>query len=327
MRSYWAFAGIAVSLGAMSAAQAATTVLFVGNSFTYGDRPGAPLSSVSSYKSSTVTDLNGLGLGGVPAIFKDFTVQAGLDYAVSLETIGGYTLGDHYTRKRALIDRSWNAVVLQSQSVLDPANPGNPATLITQVDLLADMFVARNPAVDIYLTATWSRADLTYVGPSPWFGKPISAMAEDIQSGYEQAAAASPQVTDVVELGRAWNDAMESGLADPNPYDGISPGKINLWASDSFHASPYGSYLSALMHFGAITGVDPRMLGARESAAVFFGFTPDETTQLQTIAYNRLFASTAPPGVPEPQSWAMMIVGFGMIGGLMRRQQVQLSNN
>jgi hypothetical protein len=187
-RKLWLFAGIAVSLTAIPAAQAATSALFVGNSFAYGDRPCAPLSLVSNCKSSTVTDLNGGSLRGVPAIFKDFTEQVGLDYAVSLETPGGYTLGNHYNNKLPLIDRSSDALVLQSHSVLNPADPGNPATLISRVGLLADVFEARNPAVDIYLTATWSRADLTYVGPAHG----SASRSTDIQSGYEQAAAASP---------------------------------------------------------------------------------------------------------------------------------------
>jgi hypothetical protein len=30
-----------------------------------------------------------------------------------------------------------------------------------------------------------------------------------------------------------------------------------------------------------------------------------------------------PPGVPEPASWALMILGFGAVGGLMRRRQAK----
>ena len=43
----------------------AKTILFVGNSFTYGE-----LSPVRTYNSDTVTDLNKTGVGGVPALFK-----------------------------------------------------------------------------------------------------------------------------------------------------------------------------------------------------------------------------------------------------------------
>lgn len=34
---------------------------------------------------------------------------------------------------------------------------------------------------------------------------------------------------------------------------------------------------------------------------------------------------TTLPGVPEPASWAMMIGGFGMVGGIMRRRRAPLS--
>src|SRR5689334_17880790 len=78
----------ACSLAAVAAPASATTILFVGNSFTYGDPAGgAPL--VQNYRPGTVTDLNGTGIGGVPALFKAFTVQAGLNYDVSLETSPG----------------------------------------------------------------------------------------------------------------------------------------------------------------------------------------------------------------------------------------------
>ena len=60
---------------AMVAAIAGESVLFIGNSFTYGQG-----SAVRFYRNSTVTDLNHEGIGGVPALFKSFTDQAGLDY-------------------------------------------------------------------------------------------------------------------------------------------------------------------------------------------------------------------------------------------------------
>src|SRR6185436_20303612 len=93
---------------------AAKTILFVGNSFTYG-----ALSPVQTYKANTVTDQNKTGIGGVPALFKAFAMQAGLDYDVSLETVPGVGLDYHYAEKRALIDSTWDDVVLQSFSTLD----------------------------------------------------------------------------------------------------------------------------------------------------------------------------------------------------------------
>jgi len=59
---------------------AGRSVLFIGNSFLFGSG-----SAVRFYRADTVTDLNNEGIGGVPALFKSFTQQAGLDYDVSLE--------------------------------------------------------------------------------------------------------------------------------------------------------------------------------------------------------------------------------------------------
>jgi hypothetical protein len=45
-----------------------------------------------------------------------------------------------------------------------------------------------------------------------------------------------------------------------------------------------------------------------------------------TLSANFIAASTSTSAVPEPTTWAMMIIGFGAIGGTMRRRQkVQVS--
>src|SRR5262245_43150152 len=174
----------------------AKTVLFVSNSFTYGE-----LSPVKNYKASTVTDLNKTSVGGVPALFKAFATQAGLDYDVSLETVPGVGLDYHYAEKRALLDRAWDEVVLQSFSTLDQSHAGDPALLVTYTGIFSDMLLKRNPGVKIYLTATWSRADLTYQPGAPWYGKPIAQMAKDVDSGYRVAAQKTPGIAGVVPVG------------------------------------------------------------------------------------------------------------------------------
>ena len=65
--------------------------------------PSAAGSPVQFYRADTVTDLNNEGIGGVPALFKSFTQQAGLDYDVSLETRGGSGLDFHLENKLAVI--------------------------------------------------------------------------------------------------------------------------------------------------------------------------------------------------------------------------------
>ena len=56
----------AVVLAFQAVPAAATSILFIGNSFTYGDL--AP--TVRNYKPFTVTDLVGTNIGGVPALFE-----------------------------------------------------------------------------------------------------------------------------------------------------------------------------------------------------------------------------------------------------------------
>ena len=243
-------------------AQAATSILFVGNSFTF-----AANSPVRFYRADTVTDLNGEGNGGVPALFKSFTQQAGLDYDVFLETRGGSGLDFHLDNKLGVIGRrGWDAVVLQAYSTLDADKPRDPAKLIATSKQMADFLRGRNPKVSIYLMATWSRADQMYPPNGAWAGQPIEAMARDVRAAYDKAAAASAARA-VIPVGEAWTRAMQSGVADPNPYDGIAPGKLDLWAYDQYHASTHGYYLEALVVFGSITGRDPRSLGENECSA------------------------------------------------------------
>ena len=64
---------------------------------------------------------------------------------------------------------------------------------------------------------------------------------------------------------------MQTGVADPNPYDGIEAGKLNLWTYDHYHASTYGYYLEALVVFGTLTGRDPRSLGDNECSGYELG--------------------------------------------------------
>ena len=265
---------------------AAGSILFVGNSFTYGQG-----SAVRSYRATTVTDLNGEGIGGVPALFKYFTVQAGLDYDVFLETHPGVGLDWHIDHELTVLDRRpWDTVVLQAYSTLDAKKPGDPSALVDGVRTLAAFFRSKNPAVELLLTATWPRADQTYQSTGAWYGKPIEAMAHDVRAGYDLAAASTPGIKAVVPVGDAWVRAIQSGIADANPYDGIDAGKIDLWAADHYHASSYGYYLEALLVFGSVTGRDPRSLGPQECAATELGLIVTVAAALRQVAFDQLVA-------------------------------------
>ncbi len=267
-------------------AGAAERILFIGNSFTFGAG-----SAVRFYRNDTVTDLNDEGVGGVPALFKSFADQAGLDYDVSLETRGGTGLDFHLAEKRELIAQSWDVVAAHGFSTLDSQAPRNPAKLVATSRELAELMRSKNADVELYLTATWSRADQVYPKEGAWAGEPIEKMATDIRAAYDQAAAGARAT--VIPVGEAWNRAMRTGVADSNPYDGIDAGRLDLWTYDHYHASTHGYYLEALVIFGRVTGRDPRSLGDAECSAFELGLSRPEARALQQVAFDELTAAGA----------------------------------
>ena len=277
-------AALLLGIAGFQAAECAETILFIGNSFTYG----AEAPPVQGYQPESVTDLNREGMGGVPALFKSFTREAGLAYDVSLETAAGMNLDFHYEQKAALIARPWDHVVVQGYSTLDENAPGNAGKIVDYSSRLAQLFRASNPRVDVRLVATWSRADQTYLASGRWFGEPIESMAIDLRKAYDRAAESSPNIRAVIPVGEAWNRAIAEGIAARNPYQGGDPGQINLWAADGYHASVYGYYLAALVIFGNVTGHDPRSLGGREPAAAHLGISPATALALQRVASQTL---------------------------------------
>ncbi|MEO8680734.1 MAG: DUF4886 domain-containing protein [Vicinamibacterales bacterium] len=293
---------------AITGSAAGTSVLFIGNSFLFGSG-----SAVRFYRADTVTDLNNEGIGGVPALFKSFTQQAGLDYDVSLETRGGTGLDFHLANKLGVIAaHGWDTVVMHGYSTLDADKPRDPAKLIATSKQMAEVLREHNPKVDIYMMATWSRADETYPAKGAWAGQPIEVMARDVRAAYDKAAAGAG-VKAVIPVGEAFTRAIQTGTADPNPYDGLDAGKLNLWTYDSYHASTYGYYLEALVIFGSVTGRDPRSLGDNECSAFELGLSRPQAKTLQQIAFDQLTsagaATSAPAAAPKAGAPVRCVAG------------------
>lgn len=267
----------------IAAPAAARDILFVGNSFTFG--AGSP---VERYRPDSVTDLNREGIGGVPALFRSFAEQAGLDWTVSLETSPGKDLAFHYANRRAAIDRRWDVVILQGYSTLDAQKPGDSTRHGIAAGRLAALVHARNPRAQVNLVETWSRADLTYRPGSRWSGRPITTMANDLAAANRRVARTTRGIAGTIPVGSAWNRAIATGVADANPYDGIDPGKLGLWADDHYHGSSAGYYLEALTIFGRVTGFDVRRLGAGERSAADLGLSREAAVALQRIAWETL---------------------------------------
>ena len=264
------------------------SVLFIGNSFTYG-----ACSAVQFYRTDFVTDLNRNGWGGVPSLFKAFTIQAGVNYEVYHEVIPGSNLDRHLREKAELLSKPWDKVVMHGFSTLDRKNPGNPSLLIRMAGELSQLLYKQNKSVEIYVEATWSRADQTYLNSGHWYGESIYQMAKDVRLGYDQAAVASPLIKGVIPVGESWNRAIQTGIADANPYDGVGFNQISLWAHDHYHGSTYGYYLAALIIFGELTGLDPRSLGKGERSAFELGVSQSQAAALQQVAFDELSSSNS----------------------------------
>ena len=274
----------------------ASTVLFLGSSFTYGAH-----SAAQHYHPELVKDLNGPDrfgetYAGVPAIFKQFTLEAGLtDYDVSSELVGGKGLEYWFTVPDTLarINKPWDVVVMHGFSTLDQAHPGDRTLLLSSSKRIADMFLKANPKAQLYLFATWSRADQVYpdTAASPWKGKPIQQMGKDVEAAYEQATKEEPRYAGISPVGLAWNRAIDMGLADDNPYDDIGASKMDLWAFDHYHGSVFGYYLEALMDFGRVTGQDPMVLLGKDKVAEDIGISPAQSKALIQVAHDTLAES------------------------------------
>jgi len=285
---------LALAPGAVRAQQA-PTILFIGNSFTYGYGSAARF-----YRPETVTDLNDEGIGGVPALFKSFADQLGLDYDVYLETRGGSGFEFHLENKMAeLTSHPWDIVVFHGQSTLDLDNPGDPTKFLTTGQELVHVLHSANRDVEIYPTATWSRPDETYPDDGAWHGEPIEAMGEDVRAAYDMLATTTGGITRINPVGEAFARAWQDGVSDANPYDGVEVDKLDLWTYDHYHASAAGYYLEALVVFGNVTGMDPRFLGSGECSGFELGFSADQVAALQEVAVEALDAEGVEMGAPE----------------------------
>jgi len=262
-------------------------VLFVGNSFLHGH--AAP---VLHYNAARVTDLNGTGYGGVPAVFKQLADDAGLQVEVSSELASGQTLRFHADHQLPLFaGERWDAVVLQEHSLLDPRHPGDGRALAAAVGRIGAAVHERHPATRIYLLETWARADQVYRTPGGrWAGQTLEAMQADLRAAYA-AAASQPGacVTGVLPVGDATLRAVQDGVAARNPYDG-KLGKFSLWGPDHHHLSAWGSYLEALVIFGRLGGRDPATLGPGSRAGRDLGLSAAQIEAAQAVASRQLSA-------------------------------------
>jgi len=193
--------------------------------------------------------------------------------------------------------------------------PGNPnASALTKV----------------YLTQTWARPDMVFAHlatvadanyPTVPDGRPIidtaggaspngypdtlyyeaeglAGMTDDLRAAFAAKAYTNANFAGVLPVGDAFQRAVNDGIAKSSGFytpEGVYAAevpqdKINLWWIDYLHASKHGSYLSALVIFGKLTGINPASFGANEKAAADLGINPGDAVKLQRVAWDQLAA-------------------------------------
>lgn len=202
--------------------------------------------------------------------------------------------------------------------------------------------VNANPDAEIFLMQPWARPNL--VNPpgtntvDPRTGDAIYNPAQPATSWYASLQAITDDNTaaylraldfadddgtrgfaGIAPVGQAFMRAITDGVATADMYgpDAATDGLIDLWFNDGTHASVFGSYLSALVLFGTLTGVDPASLGADEIAARELGLSPREALLLQRVASDQLgFARM----VSEPGAPALVALALLALVGVSRRR-------
>jgi hypothetical protein len=183
----------------------------------------------------------------------------------------------------------------------------------------------------VYLTQTWARPDMVFPHlatvadanyPTVPDGRPIvdttnpafpngypdtlyyeaeglAGMTADLKAAFALKESQNDGFAGVIPVGEAFQRAVDDRIAKEDGFygsDGVyapyePSDKINLWWIDYLHASKHGSYLSALVIFGTLTGISPASFGASEEAAADLGINPGDAVRLQRVAADQLAAS------------------------------------
>ncbi len=193
---------------------------------------------------------------------------------------------------------------------------------------------------ELFLYQTWARPNLVdgaYVtttnddgsvtrsdtlSPGTFFGS-LEEMTAELVAGYQAAMDqadndGSTGFAGIAPVGEAFMLAVQAGLATRDMWaaDALSDGLIDLWFDDGTHASKYGSYLSALVLFGELTGLDPALFGAGEIAAHDLGISGRDARLLQLVASVQLGHAAA---IPTPGTWSLFGLALVLLVSLRGR--------
>lgn len=165
---------------------------------------------------------------------------------------------------------------------------------------------------------------------------PVAALA---MAGQAQAAAplALCAVTDITPNAEACAGWFAGNLNSNSPadvaattaallslglvYDGTWEEKLD--GLNGSHTVDFATLLTGIVYVGFHHGNGQ---GGPGNGTAFYRLDAGAGLDQFTLFYNAssnavLFANGVPRGVPEPATWAMMLLGFGAVGGAMRRRR------
>ncbi len=185
-------------------------------------------------------------------------------------------------------------------------NPSAEIYLYQTHALASYVYESNNPDKPIFGSSTveYQGGDIAYAPYLERDGGSLEMMTADLHDAYF-AAAQTPGITGVAPAGDAWMRAIQEGIAKRNPYvdDKVTGHRVSLWDDDpalacctvpiGYHTSRYGAYLSALVLFAQITGVDPMNLGPNDKVAMDLGIPRGVARHLQRVAYRTVSCQNA----------------------------------
>lgn len=205
-----------------------------------------------------------------------------------------------------------------------------------------------NPDAEVYLYQTWARPNMVDGAPATttdeltgditWSSEPsqntyytdLETMTDDLVASFEDAALqaaadGSGGFAGIAPVGEAFLRAVQSGVATRDMWgdDAATDGLIDLWFDDGTHASKYGSYLSALVMFGTLTGLDPAQFGAAEISARDLGIDWRSALVLQRVASDQLGYEPQPAPIPLPASAPLILAGLAAMAWVGRKRRGQ----
>jgi len=253
--------------------------------------------------------------GGIPGIFAELAHEARLPYDVHIEAISETSLAKNYSVAKDVIAQPlWDAVVLQEASFepipssLTQISNSDPQAFCSAVKTIEQGVHDAAPHADVYLYSTWAPADTAYLDTTAngmsftadRFLQSLAVLTAAYHDAYVSAAVQDGHIRDIAPVGDAWARAWREGVANPDPYSGSAPGVVlsfdyqpgsepstkDVPTDAGFHhPSKYGAYLSGLVLFETVTGVDVRLFGEREEAAEGLGISGQTAVELQQVAW------------------------------------------